>query len=120
MLVDRIEVKPGAAQPGRWPWTVPAVRAIAENGLELTSDIVVLVGANGSGKSTLLEAVAEAYGLDVRGGHGGRRYASALEKGPLGEALHLQQVWGTVISRRGRSPRVSFSARNRRWGCSRT
>lgn len=93
MLIDQVQVAGDLADDmSVWPWSVPAIRDIAKNGLTLTSDIVVLVGANGSGKSTLLEAIAEAYGLDVRGGHGGRRYASPLDKSPLGEALRLRRT----------------------------
>jgi predicted ATPase len=58
----------------RWPFTVPCVSAIARGGLELTRPVTFLVGENGSGKSTLVEAIAEAYGLDARGGRAGRKY----------------------------------------------
>ncbi|MGH4018519.1 MAG: ATP-binding cassette domain-containing protein [Pseudonocardiaceae bacterium] len=58
----------------------------------MTSNLVVLIGANGCGKSTLLEAIAEAYGIDVRGGHGGRQYGSYLDKGPLGATLRLSRT----------------------------
>jgi predicted ATPase len=91
MLIDRVEVATSLADGGEgtWPLSVPAIRDVAKNGLTFTSDIIVLIGANGSGKSTLLEGIAEAYGLDVRGGHGGRRYGSPLDKSPLGAALRL-------------------------------
>lgn len=93
MLIDRITVDPRlAADEAVWPMTVPAIADVARHGLVLTSDLVVLVGANGSGKSTLLEAIAEAWGIDVRGGHGGRRYASSQERSPLGEALQLRRT----------------------------
>ena len=91
MLIDGVSVLPGG-QEDEWPWTVPAIRDLAENGLEFTRGITVLVGANGSGKSTLLEAIAEAYGIDVRGGHGGRQYGSPLDKSPLGEALRVSRT----------------------------
>lgn len=92
MLIENVRVPP-LAVPDRavWPWTVPAVGQLLADGVEFTSDIVILVGANGSGKSTLLEAIAEGYGLDVRGGHGGRRYASGLDKSPLGEVIELDR-----------------------------
>ena len=92
MLIERVRVKPPAVEEGQWPWTVPAISDLATQGVRLSSSIVVLVGANGSGKSTLLEAIAEGYGLDVRGGHGGRKYASTLEKSPLGEAIMLDRT----------------------------
>lgn len=92
MLIERLSVRPAQVERGVWPWTVPAVAEIAARGVRLTSGIVVLMGANGSGKSTVLEAIAEQYGIDVRGGHGGRRYASELEPSPLGEALVLDRT----------------------------
>jgi predicted ATPase len=52
----------------------------------------MIVGANGSGKSTLIEAIAEGYGIDVRGGHGGRDYASSLARGALGKVLNLDMT----------------------------
>lgn len=91
MLIDRLDVIAHDETPA-WPFSIPAVRDVAERGLKLTSNLVVLIGANGSGKSTLLEAIAEAYGIDVRGGHGGRRYGSYLDKSPLGAALRLSRT----------------------------
>jgi predicted ATPase len=92
VLIEGVQVKPTLVEEGVWPWTIPAVAEIAARGVRLSSRIVVLMGANGSGKSTVLEAIAEGYGLDVRGGHGGRKYASALEKSPLGEAIMLDRT----------------------------
>ncbi|MGH3917035.1 MAG: hypothetical protein ACRDTC_27030 [Pseudonocardiaceae bacterium] len=91
MLIDRLDVMAHDETP-TWPFSIPAVRDLAAHGLTLTSNLVVLIGANGSGKSTLLEAIAEAYGIDVRGGHGGRRYGSYLDKSPLGAALRLSRT----------------------------
>lgn len=48
--------------PAGWPYTIPAVRQLLADGLEL-APVTVLVGPNGVGKSTVLEAVAMAYGL---------------------------------------------------------
>lgn len=92
MLIERVRVAPTDVEPGRWPWTVPAIADLATHGIRLTSSVVILVGANGSGKSTLLEAIAESYGLDVRGGHGGRKYASGQDMSPLGEAITLDRT----------------------------
>lgn len=101
MLIERVRVKPAAVDDGQWPWTVPAIGDLATRGVRLNSRVVILMGANGSGKSTLLEAVAEGYGLDVRGGHGGRRYASTQETSPLGEALMLDRTRaGSGMTRR--------------------
>lgn len=92
MLIERVRIKPALVERGQWPWTVPAIADLAARGVRLNSRVVILMGANGSGKSTLLEAIAEGYGLDVRGGHGGRKYASTLEKSPLGEAIMLDRT----------------------------
>jgi predicted ATPase len=91
VLIDRLEVA-APEDMSAWPFSVPAIRDVAAHGLRLTSNLVVFIGANGSGKSTLLEAIAEAYGIDVRGGHGARRYGSYLEKSPLGAALRLSRT----------------------------
>jgi predicted ATPase len=76
MLVRRIilpdRLPAGAA--GSWPFSMPCVAALAD-GLELTKPVTFLVGENGSDKSTLVEAIAEAFGLDARGGRAGRKYA---------------------------------------------
>jgi predicted ATPase len=91
VLIDRISV-PKLDDLDVWPYTVPAIRQIAEEGLTLAAPVTILVGANGSGKSTVLEAIADAYGLDVRGGHGARRYGSKLEPGILGRDLILSRT----------------------------
>jgi predicted ATPase len=39
--------------------------------LSFTRPVTFLVGENGSGKSTFVEAIAEAYGINVRGGRAG-------------------------------------------------
>ncbi|MEQ7010398.1 AAA family ATPase [Actinopolymorpha sp. B17G11] len=72
-----------------WPFTVPCVAELAEHGLVFEKPVTFLVGENGSGKSTLAEALAEAFGLDARGGRAGRKYANDREKTPLGEVLQL-------------------------------
>ncbi|HWC82123.1 MAG TPA: AAA family ATPase [Pseudonocardiaceae bacterium] len=72
-----------------WPFDVPAVAELAEGGLTFDQPITFLVGENGSGKSTLVEALAEAFGLDARGGRAGRKYVNDRPKTPLGEILRL-------------------------------
>lgn len=89
MIVESLRVKSGVSV-GAWPFFLPPVRQLIQNGLDFSNPITFLVGENGIGKSTIVEAIAEAYGLDVRGGHGGRKYGSAsLHKSPLGEAITL-------------------------------
>jgi len=77
------------AERNRWLFTMPCVAAIARDGLELNCPVTFLVGENGSGKSTLVEAIAEAFGLDARGGRAGRKYGNNREKTPLGTVLRL-------------------------------
>ena len=77
--------------------------------MRFTTPVTFLVGENGSGKSTLVEAIAEAYGLDVRGGHAGRKYASTVAKGPLGKHLKLDSTaLGSIIVRRLRKTKGFF------------
>ncbi len=46
--------------PRAFPFSVPAIQALAGESLSLESPVTFFVGENGSGKSTLLEAVAAA------------------------------------------------------------
>jgi predicted ATPase len=73
-----------------WPYTIPCVATIAEKGLEFTKPVTFLVGENGSGKSTLVEAIAEAYGINARGGRGSlKRKVAVEERSPLGRHIEL-------------------------------
>ena len=60
---------PSGSGAHAYPFTVPAVRALAElrEGLALDAPVVCFVGENGSGKSTLLEGLAAAVGLPAVG-----------------------------------------------------
>jgi predicted ATPase len=88
MLIDEVTVRAGWPAD-EWPYTIPAVAQLARGGLRLRSPVTVLIGANGSGKSTVMEAIAEAYGIDVRGGHGGRKYQNDQPVSRLGRDLSL-------------------------------
>jgi predicted ATPase len=92
MIVERIHV-PSAliTEPRAWPWSVPAVGDLIDGGVVLSAPVTFLVGENGSGKSTIIEAIAEAWGVDVRGGQSGRKYSSELPKSQLGEAMRLDR-----------------------------
>lgn len=82
----------GSVQRSRWPWSVPAVAQLLDDGpLRFTAPVTFLVGDNGSGKSTLVEAIAEGFGLDSYGGKAGRKYSPHAEstRTPLGEVLRL-------------------------------
>ena len=94
MLIERAYVDlpggaGGAGDRGEWPWTVPCVRQLVEEGLEFRAPVTFLVGENGSGKSTLAEALAEGFGLDSYGGSAGYKYASSREASVLGGVLRF-------------------------------
>ena len=60
--VTGLSIDRGQADPGRWPYTVPAVRKVLDHGLVLEPGATVLIGPNGAGKSTVVEAVAAVWG----------------------------------------------------------
>jgi predicted ATPase len=67
--IRSVRLDPGSpVDTSRWPATIPAVEQILCEGLELPPGVTVLVGENGTGKSTVVEMLAEAYGLNPRGG----------------------------------------------------
>ena len=87
--VRRVQRHPDAdAPPARWPQTIPAVRQLLAEGLDL-GRATVLVGDNGSGKSTVVEAIAEAFGLNAEGGSTGARHATRRTESDLATRLHL-------------------------------
>ena len=92
MFVESLSIEQGLvsdAERDQWPFDVPCVRALARSRLDLRRPVTFLVGENGSGKSTLVEAIAEAFGLDARGGRAGRKYGNQREKTPLGRVMRL-------------------------------
>lgn len=104
MLVERIACKTPTPEEGQaWPFALAPVAQLAREGIELTAPVTFLVGENGSGKSTLVEAIAEAHGLDARGGRAGRKYGNDRPKTPLGERLRLDYT--SVGARMAAGPR---------------
>jgi predicted ATPase len=111
MFVEHLSVEReliGDDERGRWPFTIPCVAAITRDGLDLRRPVTFLVGENGSGKSTLVEAIAEAAGLDARGGRAGRKYGNQRGKTRLGEVTRLgytregmKMLLGPRLKRRG-------------------
>jgi len=58
VIVERVTCRrPGGRD--LWPFTMPVVAQIIEDGLEFTAPVTFLVGDNGSGKSTIVEAIAD-------------------------------------------------------------
>jgi predicted ATPase len=87
------------AVPGfdRYPFSIPAVRALDE--LALDPRVTFLVGENGSGKSTLLEALAICAGFNPEGGAKSFRFATRPSESSLSE--HLRLVRGARRERDG-------------------
>lgn len=89
MVIESVRVRPEVPVDS-WPFFLPPVRQMMTASLVFDKPVTFLVGENGSGKSTIVEAIATAYGLDVRGGHGARKYAVASQPpNPLAEMMVL-------------------------------
>ena len=114
MLVERAYI-PEFKRPAdydAWPYTVPCVAELADDGLAFERPITFLVGENGSGKSTITEALAEAFKFDDRGGRNLGTYATDRPKTPLGEVLQLDLTpQGSSVLRGPRSKRKGFFLR---------
>lgn len=80
--------------PNVWPGTIPAVRQLFDEGLQLDPGITFLVGENGSGKSTVLEGIALAYGMSPEGGSTFARHGTRPTESPLSEWLKFQRGVG--------------------------
>lgn len=81
-----------------WPATLPPVRQILDDGLELGST-TVLAGDNGTGKSTIVEALAAGFGLNPEGGTHAAQHQTRPTESDLVE--HVQLVRGAGASKRG-------------------
>lgn len=106
MIVERAYAHLSSYDEETWPWSVPCVRQLLDEGLRFTAPVTFLVGENGSGKSTLVEALAEGFGLDSYGGSHDWRYASPRGKSALGERMKFDAASG-----RGRRMATNWSAR---------
>jgi predicted ATPase len=80
---------------GAWPYTIPAVAQLLDEGLDLPPGVTFLVGENGSGKSTLVEAIAVAYGLSPEGGSAHGQHTTRATESPLHSDLRLQRGLGS-------------------------
>jgi len=101
-FVQRVRVEP-SSDTRRYPYTLPAVKALIGGGLDLDAGVTFLVGENGSGKSTLVEAMAVACGFNAEGGSQNFRFATRATESSLGDEL--------VLSWSGRKPRTGFFLR---------
>jgi predicted ATPase len=92
--VRRVAAAEGIRMSGRWPHTIPAVRQLLAEGLDLDPGGTFLVGENGAGKSTLVEAIAVAFGLSPEGGSTGARLTTRATESPLADDLLLTRGVG--------------------------
>jgi predicted ATPase len=97
--VRRVAAAEGIRPSGTWPHTIPAVRQLLSEGLDLGPGVTFLVGENGTGKSTLVEAIAVAYGMSPEGGSTGARLTTRATESSLSDDLQLTR--GAGASRAG-------------------
>ena len=83
--LESVSAKRATAEVGRFPFTVPAVRAL--DSLQFTAPVTFFVGENGSGKSTLLEGIAAAAAWPAVGS------ASVEQDQTLGPARELASAF---------------------------
>lgn len=95
----RIEVDRGKIRTEDWPFTIPAVRELVENGFEPAPGLTVFIGENGSGKSTLVEAIAAAWSRHV-GAHR-RNVSLAATARPSDEDSNLDRALRLLGTRGG-------------------
>jgi predicted ATPase len=91
--VRSVRLDPGyLVDTSSWPATIPAVEQILGEGLELPAGLTMLVGENGTGKSTVVETLAEACGLNPRGGSAQARLFMPRDSEPhLGTKLTIER-----------------------------
>lgn len=68
LYIRSLRVQGEVDREGGYLASLPAVRALIEKDLHLSSRVTCFVGENGTGKSTLLEAVAVCAGFNAEGG----------------------------------------------------
>lgn len=94
--VVRVSRDPGSeTDAAAWPYSIPAIRQLLDDGLDLPAGVTFLVGENGSGKSTIVEAIAVAYGLSPESGTRNGLHSTRTSESPLHEDLRIQQGIGT-------------------------
>ena len=79
-----------------WPYHLPAVRQLLDDGLDLPAGVTFLVGENGAGKSTIVEAVAAAAGFNAEGGSRHARHTTRVSESPLHRTLQLVRSVGAA------------------------
>lgn len=92
--VRRVAAAEGVQPGARWPHSIPAVRQLLTDGVDLEPGVTFLVGENGAGKSTLVEAIAVAFGLSPEGGSTGARLTTRATESSLADDLLLTRGVG--------------------------
>jgi predicted ATPase len=92
--VRRVAAAEGVQPGARWPHSIPAVRQLLTDGVDLEPGVTFLVGENGAGKSTLVEAIAVAFGLSPEGGSTGARLTTRATESSLADDLQLTRGVG--------------------------
>src|SRR5262245_22263130 len=81
--------KQSKAEQARFPFTVPAIAALAGRRLGFPSAVTFFVGENGSGKSTVLEALATAAGSITVGARQAEDDSTLRHIRPLAASMKL-------------------------------
>ncbi len=76
-------------EPGKFPHTLPAVKALGR--LAFHPKVTFFVGENGSGKSTVLEAVAGLAGLNPEGGSRNFNFSTRESHSRLDRCMRLSR-----------------------------
>lgn len=91
LFLHQVRLDPSVERPESYPFTLPAVRGLAEaGGVGFDTAVTFVVGHNGSGKSTLVEAIATALGFNPEGGSKSFRFSTAATHSTLTDALVLR------------------------------
>ncbi|TCL87538.1 putative ATPase [Curtobacterium sp. PhB142] len=76
-----------------WPATLPPVRQLLDEGLDL-DPVTVFVGDNGVGKSTLIEAIALRFGMSPEGGSTLANHSTRPSESSLWQHIVLRRDFG--------------------------
>ncbi|MEF3303292.1 AAA family ATPase [Paenibacillus sp. GYB003] len=88
MFLRKLElIKSAVGNPDRYPFSIPALRAL--DSISFRTNVSFFVGENGSGKSTLLEAIAYQCGFNTAGGGRNNHYKVEASHSSLGDAIRL-------------------------------
>ncbi|WP_020389458.1 AAA family ATPase [Kribbella catacumbae] len=94
--VRRVAAAEGISVSQTWPHTIPAVRQLLTDGMDLGPGVTFLVGENGAGKSTLVEAIAIAFGMSPEGGSTGARLTTRETESSLATQIRLTRGVGAA------------------------